>query len=80
MRNIDTFNEEYFGHYVVKEDKRSGCHNAAAIIMCFAAGQIALGAPGPKMKSNGELTLCDNLVNLTRRRGVRCMATPSTSR
>jgi hypothetical protein len=32
-RNIDTFKEEYFGRYVVKEDKRSGCHNAAAIIM-----------------------------------------------
>jgi len=60
-RNIDTSKEEYIGRYVVKEDRRSGCRNAAAIIMCSPAGQIALGAPRPKTKSNGELTLCHNL-------------------
>ena len=60
-RNIDTFDEEYHGCVVVKEDKRSGCQGAAALILCFTAGQIALGAPRPKTKSNGELTLCHNL-------------------
>jgi hypothetical protein len=61
VRNIDTSDEEYHGCVVVKEDKRSGCQGAAAIIMCSPAGQIALGAPRPKTKSNGELTLCHNL-------------------
>ena len=61
VRNSDTFNEGYFGCVVVKEDKRSGCHGAAAIIMCFKAGQIALGAPGVRTKSNGEVRLCHNL-------------------
>ncbi|KOO31447.1 hypothetical protein Ctob_012252 [Chrysochromulina tobinii] len=60
-RNIDTSDEEYHGCFVVKEDKRSGCQGAAALIMCSPAGQIALGAPKPKTKSNGELTLCHNL-------------------
>ena len=61
VRNIETFDKEYYGCVVVKEDKRSGCQGAAAIIMCSPAGQIALGAPGPKTKSNGEQTLCHNL-------------------
>jgi hypothetical protein len=61
VRNIDTFNEEYIGRVAVKENKRSGCQGGAALILCLRAGQIALGAPRPKMKSNGELTLCDNL-------------------
>ena len=61
VRNFETFDEEYHGCVVVKEDKRSGCQGAAAIIMCSPAGQIALGAPGPKTKSNGEQTLCHNL-------------------
>ena len=61
VRNIETFDKEYYGCVVVKEDKRSGCQGAAAIIMCYPAGQIALGAPGPKTKSNGEQTLCHNL-------------------
>ncbi len=61
VRNVETFDEEYHGCFVVKEDKRSGCQGAAAIILCSPAGQIALGAPGPKTKSNGELTLCHNL-------------------
>ena len=60
-RNSDTFNEGYFGCVEVKENKRSGCRGAAALISCLSAGQIALGAPGPKTKSNGEVTLCDNL-------------------
>ena len=61
VRNSDTFNEGYFGCVVVKENKRSGCQGAAALIICLSAGQIALGAPGPNTKSNGEQTLCDNL-------------------
>ena len=60
-RNSDTFKENYHGHIVVKEDKRSGSHGAAAIIMCFKAGQIALGAPGVRTRSNGEVRLCHNL-------------------
>ena len=41
-RNIDTFNEAYFGCVVVKENKRSGCQGGAALILCLSAGQIAL--------------------------------------
>ena len=71
-RNIDTFKENYHGHIVVKEDKRSGSHGAAAVIMCFKAGQIALGAPGVRTKSNGELRLCHdlNLADAEARRAV----------
>ena len=60
-RNVDTFDEAYHGCVVVKENRRSGCQGAAALIICLSAGQIALGAPGPNTKSNGELTLCENL-------------------
>ena len=64
VRNIQTFDKEYYGCVVVKEDKRSGCQGAAAIIICSPAGQIALGAPGPKTS------------RLHRRQCVRRSATP----
>jgi len=51
----------------------------AAIILCFPAGQIALGAPRPKTKSNGELTLCDSmhLVDAAARRVLHSTHNPS---
>ena len=47
---------------MVKSNSRSSLKGAGAVIACFLGGQIALGAPAAKTRSNGEVLFCENLA------------------
>jgi hypothetical protein len=62
LSNKDTFDAKFHGSFVVKPNSRSSLKGAGAVIACFLGGQIALGAPAAKTRSNGEVLFCENLT------------------
>ena len=62
LSNKDTFDAKFHGSFVVKPNSRSSLKGAGAVIACFLGGQIALGAPAAKTRSNGEVLFCENLA------------------